>query len=168
MVKASLLPYAKGERVKQFLSGAIAALLLAAAGLFFWQGQAHDKIVLPLAPVPRLAALPTAAATPRLLTRNAALSTPPAATPKTREEKRFGRADKDDDGRITRAELLVPRQKAFAKLDKNGDGRLAFEEWAVKTVGKFDGADDDNDGALTAAEYASTAPKPRVKTACRC
>ena len=27
----------------------------------------------------------------------------PAATAKTRDEKRFGRADKDDDGRITRA-----------------------------------------------------------------
>ena len=154
--------------MRQFLSGAVAALLLAAAGLFFWQGKARDTVDLPRAPAPRLAALPAAGTEPPPLLRSAALSTPPAATAKTREEKRFGRADKDDDGRITRAELLAPRQKAFAKLDKNGDGRLAFEEWAVKTVGKFDGADDDNDGALTAAEYASTAPKPRAKTACRC
>ena len=96
------------------------------------------------------------------------MTTPPAATAKTREEKRFGRADKDDDGRITRVEMLASRQKAFAKLDQNGDGRLAFEEWAVKTVDKFDGADDDGNGALTAAEYAATAPKARTKTACRC
>lgn len=153
----------------RFLSGVAAALLMVAAGLFVWQGRAQDRPELPPAPPARLAALPdVATATPALLSRTPRLYTPPAATPKTREEKRFGRADKDDDGRITRAELLAPRQKAFAKLDRNGDGRLAFEEWAVKTVGKFDGADDDNDGALTAAEYASTAPKPRVKTACRC
>lgn len=151
----------------RFLSGVAATLLLVAAGLFVWQGRAQNaqnRVVLPVAPQPRLAS----ATPPTLLSRTPQLVTPPAATAKTREEKRFGRADKDDDGRITRAELLAPRQKAFAKLDKNGDGRLAFEEWAVKTVGKFDGADDDDDGALTAAEYASTAPKPRVKTACRC
>ncbi len=151
----------------RFLSGVAATLLLVAAGLFFWQGRAQDAAaVIPQAPPARLAAatLPDAPAPLRQLS----LTTPPAATPKTREEKRFGRADKDDDGRITRAEMLAPRQKAFAKLDKNGDGRLAFEEWAVKTVSKFDGADDDGNGALTAAEYADTAPKARQKTACRC
>lgn len=148
------------------MSGVAAALLLVAAGLFFWQGLARDApVVIPKAPPPRLAAIVPSTSAPL---RQLSLSTPPAATAKTREEKRFGRADKDDDGRITRAELLAPRQKAFAKLDKNGDGRLAFEEWAVKTVSKFDGADDDGNGALTAAEYADTAPKARVKTACRC
>ena len=153
----------------RFLSGVAATLLFVAAGLFIWKGQAESaqvRVNLPTAPTPRLAA----AELPELLREPRAerLAVPPAATAKTREEKRFGRVDKDDDGRITRAELLAPRQKAFAKLDKNGDGRLAFEEWAVKTVGKFEGADDNNDGALTAAEYASTAPKPRAKTACRC
>lgn len=150
----------------RFLSGVAAALLLVAAGLFFWQGRAQDTPVIPAAPPPRLAAIaPDLSQAPLRQTR---LSTPPAATARTREEKRFGRADKDDDGRITRAELLAPRQKAFAKLDKNGDGRLAFEEWAVKTVTKFDGADDDGNGALTAAEYAETAPKVRAKKACGC
>ena len=152
----------------RFLSGVAAALLCVAAGLFFWQGRAQDGPAIPPAPPARLAALPDPAQAPPLLRRNAVLSTPPAATAKTREEKRFGRADKDDDGRITRAEMMAPRQKAFAKLDRNGDGRLAFEEWAVKTVGKFDGADDDGNGALTAAEYAETAPKARVKKACGC
>lgn len=153
----------------RFLSGVAAALFMVAAGLFFWQGRAQDRVDLPAAPAPRLAAIEVPVAdTPPLLTHSPSLRTPPAATAKTREEKRFGRADKDDDGRVTRAEMLAPRQKAFAKLDKNGDGRLAFDEWAVKTVGKFDGADDDGNGALTAAEYAVTAPKARVKTACRC
>lgn len=151
----------------RFLSGVGAALFLVAAGLFFWQGRAQDAPVIPPAPAARVQ-IAAARVPPSLLSADPVLRMPPAATAKTREEKRFGRADKDDDGRITRAELLAPRQKAFAKLDRNGDGRLAFEEWAVKTVGKFDGADDDNDGALTAAEYASTAPKPRAKTACRC
>ncbi len=151
----------------RFLSGVAAALLLVAAGLFFWQGRAQDRPAIPPAPPPRVQ-VATIDAPPALLRADSRLRTPPAATAKTREEKRFGRADKDDDGKITRAELLAPRQKAFAKLDKNGDGRLSFEEWAIKTVTKFEGADDDGNGALTAEEFASTAPKARVKTACRC
>jgi Ca2+-binding EF-hand superfamily protein len=92
----------------------------------------------------------------------------PEATPKSREQKRFGRADKDDDGRITRAELIEPRRKAFAKLDANGNGSLSFEEWAVKTLDKFGGADKDASGWLTPAEYASTAPKPAKPKRCAC
>ena len=60
------------------------------------------------------------------------LPTPPEATPKSREEKRFSRADKDKNGRIEREELLASRRKAFAKLDKNGNGALSLDEWAVK------------------------------------
>src|SRR5688572_14894054 len=98
----------------------------------------------------------------------APLPEPPEATPKSREERRFARADKDDNGRITAAELYEPRRKAFAKLDVNGNGVLSFEEWAVKTIGKFEGADKDRSGWLTAAEYATTAPKPPKKTRCAC
>ena len=61
----------------------------------------------------------------------------PSADPKSKEEKRFGRADKNDDGRITLAELVEPRRKAYAKLDLNRDGKLSFEEWAVKTIDKY-------------------------------
>jgi hypothetical protein len=97
------------------------------------------------------------------------LPEPPEATPKSREEKRFARADKDDDGRITAAELFEPRRKAFAKLDTNGNGSLSFEEWAAKTVDKFRGADKDRTGWLTAAEYATTAPPPpKRKPTCSC
>jgi Ca2+-binding EF-hand superfamily protein len=58
----------------------------------------------------------------------------PSADPKSKEEKRFARADKDENGRIALAELVEPRRRPFAKLDVNGDGKLSFEEWAVKTI----------------------------------
>jgi hypothetical protein len=92
----------------------------------------------------------------------------PAADPRSKEVKRFDRADKDEDGRITLAELVEPRRQAFAKLDANSDGRLSFEEWAVKSIDKFEGADADRNQALTRAEFATTAPKPRKKAACAC
>ena len=91
-----------------------------------------------------------------------------SADPKSKEEKRFARADKDEDGRITLAELVEPRRKAYAKLDLDQDGKLSFEEWAVKTIDKFKDADADESSALTPAEYATTAPKPKAKPACAC
>ena len=91
-----------------------------------WQGGAENASALPAAPKPRVAT-PFTVVPPTL-------PEAPASTPKTREQKRFGRADKDDDGRITAAELFDPRRKAFAKLDTNGNGTLSFEEWAAKTV----------------------------------
>ena len=149
-----------------FLGGVVSTLLLVAAGLFFWRGWAQRPDPVPPAP-PAMLAQAEARPQPAILRDPARPRTPPQATEKTREEKRFGRADKDDDGRITRGELLEPRRKAFAKLDVNGDGRLGFEEWATKTVAKFDGADDDGTGFLTAAEYEQTKPKARVaKTRC--
>jgi hypothetical protein len=92
----------------------------------------------------------------------------PEATPKTREEKRFSRADKNKDGRIESEEILGARRKAFAKLDANGNGALSFEEWATKTIGKFQGADKDRSRWLTPAEYATTAPPPPKKQRCGC
>lgn len=92
----------------------------------------------------------------------------PEATPKSREQKRFDRADRDDDGKIVLEELLQPRRKSYAKLDKNGDGMLSFEEWAHTTIDKFRKADADRNGILTRSEYATTAPKPRKKPKCSC
>lgn len=85
----------------------------------------------------------------------------PEATPKTREEKRFGRYDKDRDGAITRDEYLLSRRKAYAKLDRDGDGRLSFDEWSARTTAKFAAADRDKSGAMNAAEFATTAVKRR-------
>jgi hypothetical protein len=92
----------------------------------------------------------------------------PEASAKSREERRFSRADKDKDGKIEAEEILGPRRKAFAKLDLNGNGALSFEEWAVKTIDKYRGADRDRTGWLTPAEYATTAPPPPKKPKCGC
>ena len=141
----------------RWVAGIAAVLLIIMGGVLALQGRAEDAS-LPPAPQPRLAA-----AVPLSPLPNA-----PEADPKSKEERRFGRADKDEDGRITLAELVEPRRKAFAKLDVNSDGRLSFEEWAVRTIDKFEGADKDGNDALTPAEYATTAPKPRKKPACAC
>ncbi|HVF83326.1 MAG TPA: EF-hand domain-containing protein [Sphingomicrobium sp.] len=106
---------------------------------------------------------------PPLLALPEARARAPEATPKSREQKRFSRNDKDKNGRIEREELFAPRRKAFAKLDRNGNGTLSLDEWAVKTVEKFGGADRDRSGWLNPVEFATTAPKPpKRKAACSC
>ena len=140
----------------RFLAGAAACFLLLTGAFLLWQGRAQETPLLPPAP--------PAMATPSMIAPGPA----PEASPKSREEKRFSRADKDKNGRIEREELYAPRRKAFAKLDKNGNGTLSFEEWAVKTIDKFGGADKDRSGWLTPAEYASTAPPPPKKKKCAC
>lgn len=145
------------------IAGGVAALLLLSGAAIFFTSKAAEPTT-PPAPAPGIAAPLVAATTPTLGRRG-----PLQATEKSREERRFSRADKDDDGRITSAELFEPRRKAFAKLDRDGDGALSFEEWASKTVEKFAEADGDRSGWLTAAEYATTAPKPpKRKAVCSC
>ncbi|MCY7281268.1 MAG: EF-hand domain-containing protein [Sphingomonas bacterium] len=146
--------------MRRLLAGSAATLLLVTGALFIWQGRAEAP-PMPAAPTPRLAS----SMAPISLSR---IPDAPSADPKTKEEKRFARADKDEDGRITLAELVEPRRKAYAKLDLNQDGKLSFEEWAVKTIDKFSDADADNSKALTQAEYATTAPKVKPKAACAC
>jgi hypothetical protein len=141
----------------RYLAALASCLLLIIGAVLLWQGRADKAEALPMPP-------PPSAQSPV-----EPLPDPPEASPQSREEKRFARADKDDDGRITAAELLEPRRKAFAKLDADGNGHLSFEEWAVRTVDKFQGADGDRSGWLTPAEYATTAPKPaKRKARCRC
>lgn len=141
----------------RWLAGIAAVLLIITGGVLALQGRAEES-PLPPAPQPRLAA-----AVPLSPLPNA-----PEADPNSKEEKRFARADKNEDGRITLAEMVEPRRKAFAKLDVDSDGKLSFEEWAVRTIDKFEGADADGNDTLTQAEYATTAPKPRKKPACSC
>lgn len=146
----------------RFFAGVAACFLMMTGAFLLWQGKAQEP-TLPSAP-PLAGPAPVIAAPE---TRSVLRA--PEATPKSREQKRFARADKDDDGRITAAELLEPRRKAFAKLDKNGNGSLSFEEWATRTVEKFGTADADRSGFLTPAEFATTAPKPaKRKAACAC
>lgn len=144
----------------RYLAGAAASFLLLTGTFLIWQSRAQNGPPLPEAPAPR-ALGETVVAQPAVLKA-------PEASPKSREEKRFSRADKDKNGRIEREELLAPRRKAFAKLDANGNGTLSFEEWAVKTLDKFEGADKDSSGWLVPAEYATTAPPPPKKKRCAC
>lgn len=136
----------------RFLSGASTALLLVLAGFFAWKGLAQREE----SPVPRPPARGEAT------DDEVAPPLPPAADARTKEQRRFDRADRDKDGRITLNELYEPRRKAFARLDRNGDGRLSFEEWAVRTRDRFQDADANRDGALSRTEYATTAPRPRA------
>jgi hypothetical protein len=145
----------------RFLAGAAACFLLLTGAFLFWQSQASQSPSLPSAPPAR------SASGPSMIAPQAAFEAP-EADPRSREEKRFGRADQNKDGKIQAEEIFAPRRKAFAKLDLNGNGALSFEEWAAKTIEKFRGADKDRTGWLTPAEYATTAPPPPKHKRCSC
>ena len=146
----------------RFIAGVGSALLLVLAGFFVWQGLAQEEnAAVPEPPPAEPGAAVEAGPPPR----------PPSADERTKEQRRFDRADRDNDGRITMEELLYPRRRPFQRLDKNGDGRLSFDEWAVRTREKFAGADANRDSALSRTEYATTAPRPRARPKqqnCRC
>ncbi|MGI4730844.1 MAG: EF-hand domain-containing protein [Janthinobacterium lividum] len=136
----------------RYLVGGVAALLMVAAVMLAMNKGARSVAVLPAAPA-ALAALGGGQAAEPLP------ATVPAASERTREQKRFDRYDKDRNGTVTREEYLAARRKAFAKLDVDHDGKLSFDEWAIKAETKFAGADADKTGTLTAAEFATTAVK---------
>lgn len=138
----------------RFLAGVAAALLLAGAGFLWWQGRAKDDL-------PRLPQV--AARDLSLPLLGDALAQPPAASEKTREEKRFNRYDKDKNEEIATDEYFVSRRKAFAKLDADRDGRLSFDEWSIKAREKFAKADADSSGRLTRTEFATTAVVRKIK-----
>lgn len=133
----------------RYLAGVGSALLLVAAGFLIWNGRAERQSPVPNAPREASAAVAADG-------EEEPSAGPPSAPDKTREEKRFARYDKNEDGIITRGEMMDTRRKPFAKLDGNGDGRLSFEEWAVATASKFATADADHSGTLTRAEFATT------------
>lgn len=141
----------------RYLAGVVSALLLVGAGVFLFRPSATAEPPVPPAPL--------ALAGQGVDDEEAAEL--PEATPKTREEKRFARADRDKDGVISREDYLGPRRKAYAKLDTNGDGRLSFEEWAITTTTKFAKADRDKSGTLSPTEFATTAVRRTPRTA-RC
>ncbi|ALR21594.1 MULTISPECIES: EF-hand domain-containing protein [Sphingobium] len=152
----------------RLLAGGMAALLLVAGGLFWWQGQAGNA-PLPQAligppPPPEVEELPEG--DPGAVGK--APPMPGEASPQSREQKRFARYDRNRDGVITRIEMMGSRVKAFKALDKDGDNLLSFEEWAVATSDRFGAADADKDGKLTPAEFAATAPKRSPKPKCKC
>ncbi len=130
----------------RYLVGLAAGVLLVAGGVLWWRNTAVAERALPPAPAASVATTDSSETPPE----------PPVATEKTREERRFGRYDRDKDGQVDRDEYLAARRKAFAKLDLNGDGTLSFDEYAAKTLGKFKVADADKSGVLVPAEFATT------------
>lgn len=144
----------------RFLMGAAAAMLLMTGVLFWWKGAGRAADPIPQAPAATAAAAAQAGDAP--------IDTPPAASARTREEKRFGRYDKDKDGGVARGEYLASRQKAFAKLDVNGDGRLSFDEYSVKAIAKFAGADADRSGVLNPAEFTTTRVARKAPPRAKC
>lgn len=144
----------------RYLVGGLAALALMAAGMLLFNRSGRPIAALAAAPSQQGATGAEDAALP---------DAAPAASDKTREQKRFARYDKDRNGQVARDEFLAPRRKAFAKLDANHDGTLSFDEWAVKTAARFTLADADKSGAMTPAEFAATAPKrhaPHIRKDC--
>lgn len=146
--------------------GALSALLLMAAGLFWWQGRAATQVG--DAP-PQLAVQKTAVdVLPSADVTGMRGPAPPEATEVTREQRRFARLDRDNDGRITRNEMMSTRTDDFRKLDVDGNNLLTFEEWAVTTADRFKAADANDDLWLSREEFATTRPKDKPKPKCRC
>ncbi len=147
--------------------GAFAALLLVAAGIFWWQGRAETEIGT-LPQLPAGSGTAPADLLPDADGKGLRGPAPPEATEITREQRRFDRLDRDRDARITRTEMLLPRVPDFRKLDKDGNNLLSFEEWAGRTVDRFGGADANRNGSLDRREFATTKPVYRPKPVCRC
>lgn len=155
--------------MNRIVVGAFTALLFVAAGLFWWQGRAEMERAAP----PPILASGSGADDPDALPSadigDLRGPAPPEATELTREQRRFGRYDRDSDGRITRNEMLATRTAGFRKLDKDGNNLLDFEEWAYATVDKFDSADANRDRELSREEFRRTAPPPaKPKPKCQC
>jgi len=147
------------------LVGVLAALLLTAAGLFWWQGRAVSELG---DKPPQLAAIPADDTLPGETGAGMNGAAPPEVNEATRGQRRFDRLDRNRDSKITRTEALMPRVAMFRKLDTDGNNLLSFEEWAVKTTNKFKGADRNGDGILDRAEFATTKPMRKAHPDCKC
>jgi hypothetical protein len=143
----------------RFLAGAAACFLLMPGAFLLWQSRAAERPGLPAAP-------PARAASGFSFGGNGVLQAP-EASPKSREEKRFSRYDKNKDGKVQAEEYLAARQRNFAKLDADHNGALSFAEYAVKGIEKFNAAGGKK-GWLSPAEFVATAPPPPKHKTCSC
>lgn len=147
------------------LLGSLAALLLTAASLFWWQGRAVSEMG---DKPPQLADVPVGDTIPGETGAGLNGAAPPEVNEATREQRRFDRLDRNRDSKITRTEALMPRVAMFRKLDADGNNLLSFEEWAVRTTNKFKGADRNGDGTLDRPEFATTKPVRKGQPNCKC
>lgn len=152
--------------MNRLVLGAVIALVLVGIGLFWLQGRAQVEEGAP--PPEPIASAADETELPVTDVSGLRGPPPPEATELTKEQQRFGRYDRDRDGRITRNEMLSTRTAAFRKLDRDGNNLLDFEEWAVSTVNRFEGADTNRNDELDPAEFATTRPKKTTRTRCRC
>ena len=143
----------------RFLAGAAACFLLMTGAFLLWQSRAAERPGLPAAPPARAASGFSFGGTGSLQA--------PEASPKSREEKRFSRYDKNKDGKVQAEEYLAARQRNFAKLDADHNGALSFAEYAVKGIEKFNAAGGKK-GWLSPAEFVATAPPPPKHKTCSC
>lgn len=155
--------------MNRIVLGALAVLLLAAAGVFWFTGR--DALEAG-APPPGLLDAADQPGDPNALPSAEVAGlrgpSPPEASEMSREQRRFARFDRNGDKIVSRNELLATRSAAFKKLDLDGNNLLTFEEWAVTTANRFKGADRDGNLQLTPEEFRTTAPKPVAKAACKC
>ena len=143
----------------RWLTGIGAAVAVMAAGILLWGRSTPSEAIIP------------SLSTPSTIGQDGTNDLPdtvPEATPRTREQKRFDRYDKNRDAKITRDEYLLARHKAYARLDTNHDGTVSFDEWAIKATTKFDTADRDHSNAMDAAEFATTAVKRKPASRAKC
>ena len=142
----------------RFLAGAASCFLLLTGAFLIWQSHAEQRPGLPAAPAAR-------SYDASMLTGQSLQA--PEASPKSREEKRFSRYDKNKDGKVAADEYLAARRKNFDKLDVDHNGALSFQEYAVKGIEKFRAAGGAK-GWLTPAEFVKTAPPPPKHKSCSC
>lgn len=149
--------------------GAVSALLMAAAGMFWWQGQAATEAAAP-APVPLAEPLETMTPDDIPTDDGGGLfgEALPVADEASKEEKRFNRLDRNRDNAVSRTEVLAPRVAMFRKLDADHNNLLSFEEWSVVTANRFKKADSNGDNQLNRQEFATTRPKPVKRPSCKC
>jgi hypothetical protein len=142
----------------RFFAGVAATFLFMTGAFLIWQSRAERGPSLPDAPPARSAGL---------FGSSAPLQAPEASA-KTREEKRFGRYDKNKDGKVQSDEYLAARRRNFDKLDADHNGALSFSEYAVKGIEKFNAAGG-RKGWLSPAEFVATAPpQAKRKPTCSC
>ena len=135
--------------MQRMVLGRVAALLLAGAGLLFWQTAANQDSVIPAPPSPQ----PLPDALPEAGTGAPAFGPPPPTPPEapkaSRDELRSNRYARNRDELVSRLEMMGSRTKAFKALNLDGNNLLTFEEWAAATGKRFAAADSNRDQLLT-------------------